>query len=352
MRVVVLHNAISPDASTAERDVLFQVEVVVESLRRLGHDALALPASLNLEAVAQRLGELAPAAVFNLVESVAGSDWLSFLATGLLDALRLPYTGSPTEAMFLSAHKLLAKERLCQAGLPTPAWIARDDQPDDQALPDHGRLPARLDLPWILKSISEHASFGLDEDSIIHAAPAAVRDRLRQQTEAWGCEFFAEQYVDGREFNIAMLTGPGGPQILPPAEIDFSVFPAGKAHVVGHRAKWEEASFEYGNTPRRFDFADADRPLLDELQRISHRCWRAFRLRGYVRVDFRVDSLMQPWVLEINTNPCLSPDAGFAAALQRAGVGFDQAVARILDDALTMRPASGNHLRGGTTITA
>ena len=61
---------------------------------------------------------------------------------------------------------------------------------------------------------------------------------------------------------------------------------------------------------------------------------------------------MQPWVLEINTNPCLSPDAGFAAALQRAGVGFDQAVARILDDALTMRPASGNHLRGGTTITA
>ena len=162
---------------------------------------------------------------------------------------------------------------------------------------------------------------------------AAVRHRLRQQVEHWGGAWFAEEYIDGREFNIAVLASPRGPETLPPAEIDFSAFPAGKRRVVGYRAKWAEDSFEYGNTPRRFDFPPADDRLLEELQHLARQCWRLFTLRGYVRVDFRVDSQRRPWILEINTNPCLSPDAGFAAAIERGQIGFDRAVQRILDDA-------------------
>ncbi|MCE9526889.1 MAG: hypothetical protein K8R36_12630, partial [Planctomycetales bacterium] len=92
-------------------------------------------------------------------------------------------------------------------------------------------------------------------------------------------------------------------------------------------------TFEFQNTPRRFDFPASDAQLLAELGRLAIRCWDIFGLKGYVRVDFRVDEKGQPWILEINTNPCLSPDAGYAAALKQAGISIEEAVQRILDDA-------------------
>src|SRR5262249_33644477 len=131
------------------------------------------------------------------------------------------------------------------------------------------------------------------------------------------------------------LAGRNGPDVLPPAEIDFSAFPANKPHLVGYRAKWDPASFEYHHTPRRFDFPDSDSPLLERLAELARASWHLFELRGYARVDFRVDRDGWPWVLEINSNPCLSPDAGFAAALERARIPFAHAVQRILNDAAT-----------------
>lgn len=145
---------------------------------------------------------------------------------------------------------------------------------------------------------------------------------------------FAEEFIDGREFNVPMLDGPDGPQVLPPGEMDFSTFPEGKPRIIGHRAKWHESSFEYNNTPRSFDVREQDRGLVDQLRQLSLDCWRLFDLRGYVRVDFRVDRAGRPWILEVNANPCLSPEAGYAAALDEAGVSYDEAVRRILESAL------------------
>ena len=101
---------------------------------------------------------------------------------------------------------------------------------------------------------------------------------------------------------------------------------------MGYRAKWQADSFEYHHTPRRFDFPPSDAPLLDQPRSLAEQCWTLFGLRGWVRVDFRVDAAGQPLILEINANPCLSPDAGFAAALEQASLPFEQAIQRILDD--------------------
>jgi D-alanine-D-alanine ligase len=128
------------------------------------------------------------------------------------------------------------------------------------------------------------------------------------------------------------------------AEIDFSAFPPGKPRIVGYEAKWREGSFEYDNTPRQFDFANVDRSLLSELGGLAVACWDLFGLRGYGRVDFRVDAEGRPWILEVNANPCLSPDAGYAAALARASIPFERAIQRILDDAVAIdsRTATGD----------
>ena len=92
-------------------------------------------------------------------------------------------------------------------------------------------------------------------------------------------------------------------------------------------------SVEYDRTERRFEFADSDWPLLERLNNLSVQCWRLFALSGYARVDFRIDMLGRPWILEINTNPCILPDSGFAAALERAGISYLKGIQLILEDA-------------------
>ena len=341
MLAAVLHNEVSSQASADERDVLTQVNAVCDALLRLGHEAEPVACNLNLEATRLRLLELRPRVVFNLVESLGGSDWLAPAAPAMLDALRLPYTGSPTEALFLTTHKLLAKERLLQAGLPTPAWLAagRSERLGwrESRCEDNSRGARR----YIIKSVTEHASVGIDDCAVVTVGNE--RDLLLQlegRAAQMGTRCFAEQYIDGREFNLSLLAGPKRPQVLPAAEIDFSGFGPEKPRIVGYLAKWKEDSFEYSHTPRRFDFPSQDRMLLDRLSDLALQCWRQFGLRGYGRVDFRVDAAGRPWILEVNANPCLSPDAGFAAALDRSGISFPQAIQRILGDAVAMDGAS------------
>ena len=93
------------------------------ALSRLGHQPQPVPCTLDLAALRADLTRLRPDVVFNLVESLADADSLLYLPPAVLDAMGLPYAGSRTEALFLTTHKLLAKQRMREAGLPTPAWI-------------------------------------------------------------------------------------------------------------------------------------------------------------------------------------------------------------------------------------
>jgi D-alanine-D-alanine ligase len=194
--------------------------------------------------------------------------------------------------------------------------------------------------PYIVKSVWEHASIGIDEASVVetpHKAAAVARKRQRR----YGGEWFAERFIEGREFNLSLLGGADGVELLPPAEMLFVDYPAGKRCIVDYAAKWHAGSFEFRNTVRRFDFAVDDRPLLTELGAIAKSCWRLFGLRGYARVDCRVDAAGRPWVLEVNINPCLSPDAGFTAALERRGLGLAAAIQRIIADMQVAQPVTG-----------
>jgi D-alanine-D-alanine ligase len=329
--VLILHNAVSESDSAADRDVLIQVESVATALAALGHKTERAACTLDLDRVRQELLAARPAMVFNLVESLGGSDGLAQLLTALLDTLGIPYTGAHTEALFLTNHKLLTKERLRQAGLPTPDWATQNGRrlgapPGEPPLPDAASR-------YVLKTISEHASFALEDDAVVCPADGPqLRAELAARCQRLRRECFAERYIEGREFNQALLAGPDGPQALPPAETIFSDFPPHLPKLLGYRAKWEEGSFEYEHTRRTFDIAPADQPLLEQLRALAVECWRLFGLSGYARVDFRVDEAGQPWILEINANPCLSPDAGYAAALEQAGIPFATAVERIIAD--------------------
>ncbi len=327
MKIVILHSEIGSCASADEQDVMNQVEAVSSSLRSMGHQSVALPFSLDLPAMSERLRFESCELVFNLVETGGGQGRLIHLAPSLLDSLRMPYTGAGTDATFLSSNKLAAKRILRAHRLRTPDWVGLTES----SL--RGPFPAAS--AFIVKSVWEHASVGLEEGSVVCPRDLnELRDEIRNRLEEIGAEGFAERYVDGREFNLSILAGNDGPEVLPPAEIEFVGFSVDKPRIVGYKAKWDEKAVEYRNTPRRFDFAKKDRPLLRALKRNALRCWHLFQLRGYARVDYRVDRDGIPWILEINSNPCLSPDSGFTAATGEAGLKYDEVIRRIIGDSL------------------
>jgi len=340
MRVTVAHNAVGDNCRPDEGDVLIQADAVVQTLKQLGHVPVVLACDLNLAAVRDRLIKTRPDVVFNLVEALNGHDRFIHLFPSLLDSMGMPYTGSRSAALYFTSNKTLAKQRMVEAKLPTPPWIG-PYPPDMPSLKTHAEAVQTVhglhsDTQWLIKSLWQHASSGLHEDELFLADNAASAQRLlSQRASQLGGACFAEAFIDGREFNLALLAGKDGPHTLPPAEIVFEGYPEDKLRIVGYRAKWEKNSYEYHHTPRRFKFPTQDAALLKRLEQTAKNCWQVFGLGGYARVDFRVDADGQPWVLEINSNPCLSPDAGFAAAAERAGITFAEAVERILFDAMT-----------------
>lgn len=331
-RVAILYGAVGADAGPDEQDVLVEVDGVQRALAALGYQPVLVPLTLDLEAARRRLLHARPALVFNLVESLDGNGALIHLATALLDALGLTYTGARTEAMFLSSSKLVAKRTMRAAGIATAPWWEPDGGSE---LPDFAG-------PYIVKSVWEHASIGIDDASVTSDRRVAA-SVLRKRRRALGGQWFIERYIEGREFNIGLLDGPEtgmtAVQVLPIAEMCFVDFPPGKPRIVGYTAKWHDGSFEEQNTQRDFGWSDAEPDLLARLEQIARSTWRLFRMSGYARVDVRVDETGEPFVLEINANPCLSPDAGFMAAAERVGLRPDDVIGRILAATKPAAPA-------------
>ncbi len=330
MKIAVIHNEVATDDAPDEKDVLLQAEVVTGALASQGHKVIRLGCTLDLETMRQKLADMKPQLVFNLVESLAGYGSLIHLFPNLLDTLGIAYTGSEAESIRQTSNKTAAKKCMRRAGLPTPDWLDSRSEPENLSMAG----PFSGGRTWIIKALWEHASVGLDENSILEAESVAdLLSRMTNRSAVLGTACFAEEFIPGREFNLSLLAGKNGkPKVLPPAEICFEGFDPDKPRIVDYRAKWEEDSFEYRNTPRSFDFRTGDQSLLRQLEELSLRSWEVFGLRGYARVDFRVDAENRPWILEVNANPCLSPDAGFAAALSRAGISFSDAVKAIIAD--------------------
>ena len=312
---LILHSPLTAGAGPDELDVLDQAAYFRSGLAALGYQVETAPFRLD------RFGK--PDLVVNLVETLADSGRLVHVGPALFEAMNLPFTGCPSEAIYQTSNKLMSKKVLREHGILTPDYVLWDELSDGKAVPD---------APFLVKSVWEHASFGLDESRklLFTGRQELIEGFLAMDGGPAG--FFAEEYIDGREFNLSVIGGQEGPTVLPPAEIRFG-FPEGKPRIVGYRAKWDETSFEYQNTLRSFSFSGADQPLLDRLKEISLRCWKIFRLKGYARVDFRVDASGRPFVLEINANPCISADSGFVAACLNGGLTPTLIVRRIVEDA-------------------
>ncbi|WP_418894531.1 D-alanine--D-alanine ligase family protein [Limibacterium fermenti] len=310
--VVLLHNRLSETPSADESDVLQQVGLVNEALKALGFSTVVHDIGTDLYEDIRKINRLSPAFVFNLVETVFDKSELLSIVPSLLSSFHIPYAGVRAEGLYLTTNKLLAKKRMRREGIPTPDW----------AMPQDEGISFAQDKKYILKPISEEGSVGLEEEAVFSGRLPAVSGPADA--------YFVEEFIEGREFNVSVIGRPGRFRVLPPAEMIFHDFPPGKERVLGYRAKWDEQSFEYTHTCRAFDTLSDEPELRQALETYATQCGELFELCGYFRVDFRVSKEGKPYVLEVNGNPCISPDSGFIAAAHHAGMSSVGIVREIL----------------------
>jgi D-alanine-D-alanine ligase len=259
--------------------------------------------------------------VFNLGEGLEGRLFEDARIAWALEAMGYRFTGCDGDALSRSLNKARTKQLLVDRGVATPPWAVfrHPDEVDERGL-------GHLAFPVIVKPVAEDASLGIGPEAVVSGLKA-VRERVAYVVESYRQAALVEQFVAGREFNVALWGDPV--EVLPLAEVDFGAFADPHECIVSFAAKWEQGSFEYAHTPVRCP-ALVHRRLSGRIVRTALKSWHAIGCRGYARVDMRISEQDVPYVVEVNCNPDLSPDAGFYRAAHAAGYSYEDAIAHIL----------------------
>lgn len=330
MKIAVCYNRVPPrlrKGESADRisesGAASEAKAVRNALKSLGHDPLLLPVGADIAPFITRLRKEKPALVFNLCEGFWGDSAKEMHIAALLELLDIPYTGSGPICLGLTQDKARTKDLLTRHHLPTPPYMIVE--PGAACPPSEQHA---LTYPLIVKPCSEDASLGITADSIV-ADAAALKARVAYIHTTYRQAALVEEFIDGREINAALL----GSTPLPPAEIEFR---QGLLHpIVTYDGKWLEESSEYRQTvpvcPALLD-GETERRVKD----VALRAFHLLDCRDYARVDIRLRN-GHPFILEINANPDISPDAGLARAASAAGYSYPQLIEQILALTLTRK---------------
>ena len=316
-RCCIIYNEPMPGALEDELDVIDQVVHVEQGMRDLGIDVYRKGITDKFMDEINALVLERPDFVYNLVESINNKGELNYFVPALLNLNGIKYAGNSHEAIFVTTSKVLASRMMKLGGIPNPECFF----PSEMHLLKPGHK-------YILKPIWEDGSLGITSDSVFTCVPG-YEEKLKDLSDS---HWFIEEFIDGREFNMSVLAGKDGPEVMPVAEIVFVGYDETRPRIIDYKAKWEMDTFEYDNTVRDFPGEKLDSGLMKNLIKVALDSWNLFKLKGYARVDARVDINNNVYVIEINANPCIQPNGGFIAATRAAGYDFTYVLQRIIDD--------------------
>jgi D-alanine-D-alanine ligase len=320
-RILVVYNESpflikgEPNDMLAEQGVIACSQVVAEVLAH-HYEVQRVPIRADVEVA---LAPYSPMewAVFNLGEGIQGRLFEEARIAWALEAMGYRITGSRGDALARSIHKVHAKQLFTRDGIPTPRW---------RLCRNVSEVEDGLGFPLIVKPVAEDGSLGIGPEAVVRDL-AALRERVGHTIESYRQAALVEEFIIGREFNVSLWGDT--PEVLPLAQIDFRDFSEPFQQIVSFAAKWDATSFAFQHTPVLCP-APVGGALAGRIREAALAAWRAIGCQGYARVDIRVDEHDQPYVIEVNCNPDLSPDAGFFRAAAAAGYSYPAMVERIL----------------------
>ena len=344
MHLAILHNAdhdlLEDDPGReAREDVTRVAGALAQALTGTGFRIDVVPVGSeplqSIEKIARRRPEL----VVNLCESIGADSRGEMAIPCLLDLCGIPFTGSGALALGLALHKNKAKELLRARGVPTP----------QAALVTSVAEVARIELPYplIVKPTREDASVGIDFDSVVND-PISLAHAVARVVEELDQPALVEQYIEGREIYVPLL-GNAPRTNLPLTEIRFGPSFTNRPNIVSYKAKWEPDSPECKDSPT--ERAELSPELEAKVVAAAQAAFDALDCRDYGRVDVRLSPEGQPYVIDINPNCDLHPEAGFAKAARSIGIEYPALALRLVEIALARHHANTSHRRPGPRAT-
>jgi D-alanine-D-alanine ligase len=336
LRVVALvhRHLIPPDTIEEGTDITaapWRTEYdVITTLRAMGHEVTALGVHDDLGEIRRLVTEWKPHIAFNLLEGFDDITIFDQNVVSHLELLKLSYTGCNPRGLLLARDKSLSKKLLAYHRIPVPeSEVYRIGRPI--------RRPKRLVYPLIVKSLTQEASIGISQASVVDTDDK-FKERVQFIHESIGTTAIAEQYIEGRELYVGIL-GNQALQALPVWELFFTNMPEGAKRIATDRVKWSvKYQKKYG-----IDSGPAKDLPEGAAERIQHLCKRAFRgleMTGYGRIDLRMDDGGKVWVLEANPNPQIAKGEDFAASAEKIGLSYEAVLQRIINLGLRWQPES------------
>ncbi len=334
MNAAVAYNRFSPlpgraAESISESSVAREASDVIAALENTGINVFPVILGDSPGAFLSTLRKKKADAVINLCEGFKGmSKWEGAVAA-LLEMSSIPFTGNTEPAMVLCLDKFKCKAVLGAHGLPVPeSRLFRS--PDED-------IPKSFKFPVIVKPNQEDASLGIDSEAVVYDR-GALKERIKKVINHYNQPALVEKFIPHREFNAAVWENEKGPEMLALQEIDFSSMPADLPRICGYEAKWYEDHPLYKTTVPICP-APVRQSEYKQMGFLAVEAFKAMGCRDYARVDFRMDESGKMYILEVNPNPDVSADAGFARALKAAGIAYKDFWLKLIKRAMERREA-------------
>ena len=323
---------VPPEASTVQDSLQAEWKTeydVVTTLRKLGHDVMPLGVKSDLGVIRSAVEEWKPHIAFNLLEEFDGIAVYDQNVVSYLELLHVPYTGCNPRGLMLARDKVLSKKLLSFHRIPYPEFMV---VPQGRAM----KRVKGLFFPLIVKSVTEEASLGISQASIVHD-DEKLMERVAFIHKSVGTGALVERYIEGREFYVGLL-GNGHVQVFPVWELKMNNLPEDACRIATQRVKW---SRKYQDKYRITSGEAKNLPegKAKEIQYLAKRVYRTLGLSGYARIDMRMDETGQLYVLEANPNPQIAHREDFADSAEKADYPYKDLLQELLNVGLRWRTA-------------
>jgi D-alanine-D-alanine ligase len=302
---------------------------VLKTLRDdLQHEVRVLGVKDELGPIRQANEDFKPHIAFNMLEAFHEVGTFDQNVVSYLELLRLPYTGCNPRGMLLARDKALSKKLMHYHRIPAPDFVV---VPRGRK----ARAPKRLSYPLIVKSLTQESSIGISQASVVED-DTKLKERVDFIHQSIDTDAIVEQYVEGRELYCGVI-GNQRLQVLPVWEMTFANMPDNQRRIATERVKWnakyqKRVGIDTGAAKGLPEGAE------ERIQHISRRVYQVLQLSGYARIDLRLDSQGEVFVLEANPNPQIAGAEDFAQSAAVSGLPYPALLQRILTTGMRWEP--------------